>query len=89
MLRELPQSVPDFCVRHALDRFHVERILRGEIKRSPSVSIVLKIERATEGRVAASMWGEDTLREDVPGDIPSEPAADVSGDGADSENDAA
>jgi len=63
-LRELGMSVPDFCEQHALDRFHVQRLLTGQVKRCPPVDIVLALEAATQGRVAPHMWCEPSLRID-------------------------
>jgi hypothetical protein len=70
VLREGEVTVPDFCTTHGIDRFHVDRLLRGQVKRCPPVDIVLAIQRATDGRVAPELWGEETLREDDPGEVP-------------------
>lgn len=79
-LRERQRTVPDFCESERLDRFHIDRLLRGQVKRPPPVDIVLDLERATEGRVTPAMWREETLRLDVDGDVPSEPESSPSVD---------
>lgn len=65
VLREADEPVPGFCERNGLDRFHIDRLLRGQAKRSPPVDIALAIEKATNGRVTPSMWTESTLRNDI------------------------
>ncbi len=64
-LRDGDIPVPVFCEQNRLDRFHVDRLLRGQAKRSPPVEIVLALQSATGGRVVPSMWTEASLRDDV------------------------
>ena len=83
ILRDAGTTVPDFCETHGIDRFHVDRLLRGQVKRCPPVDIVLAIQAATEGRIVPEMWAEGTLRADHAGEIPAPPSgSDVSADAA-------
>ncbi len=65
--------MPSFCEQNNVDRFHVDRLLRGTVKRCPPADIVDDIHRATAGRVISSMWREDTLRDDEAGEVPGAP----------------
>lgn len=71
-LREIGTSLPSFCTTKQLDRFHMQRLLGGHVMRSPPVEIVLAIQAATDGRVVPEMWRKETLRLDLPGEVPDE-----------------
>jgi predicted transcriptional regulator len=59
--KRIPQS--DFANRIGVTQVAVSRYVTG--LRTPSLDLILKIERATKGAVKPKDWAEATLREAV------------------------
>ena len=54
-IRASGRSIPEWCEQKGLDRFKVERAIKGRLKRA-DVEFALAVERATEGAVPAADW---------------------------------
>lgn len=51
----LDMSVSDWCEKHEIDRFSVQKLLNGKLQRV-SVELAFDLEEASEGAVAAKLW---------------------------------
>lgn len=57
-IRSCPDSsIPAWCERHGIDRYKVQKVLHGKLRRI-DVNFAMDVEKATGGAVPASAWAE-------------------------------
>lgn len=54
-------TVPEFCDRHGVDRFRLQKAMNGKA-RKVYVDLALGVERATDGEVPVPVWDPNVVQ---------------------------